>query len=78
MTLLLLVPVWLLLMALVAGLCKSARSGDADLRFAQDLSLHSLRVEAEASFAAADLRVRSDANSEGSLARERDGVGIAA
>ena len=67
--LLLLVAGWLLLMALVAGLCRSARSGDADLRFAQDLP----------SFAAADLlRVRLDAGGESRSARERGGVGVAA
>lgn len=51
MTLVLLVPAWLLLMVLLAGLCRSAQSGDADMRYAQALRL---RTQTAPGFAAED------------------------
>ena len=72
MTLLLIIPAWLLLMSLVAGLCMAARAGDVELRREQALSEQS-RWEPEISVMAGP-RARSTSSRE----KERSGVGVAA
>jgi hypothetical protein len=76
MTLLLIIPAWMLLMALVAGLCMSARTGDVELRREQVIA-ESLWEAAGADPVVAVIsqpRARSRAPRDG----ERPGVGVAA
>lgn len=81
MTFLLIIPVWILLMALVVGLCAAARVGDKELR--NEIALaDSPSWGDHGSQTAVAVVARSGARTSVSrkagAARERTGVGVAA
>lgn len=80
MTFLLIIPAWILLMSLVAGLCMAARVGDRELRNEIALAERSPWGESESKTGVVSARpgARAATSRTSASARKRTGVGMAA
>ncbi len=81
MTFLLIIPIWILLMALIVGLCAAARGGDKELRNEIALAEHPSWDDRGAQTAVGIVArpgSRTSASRKAGSSRERTGVGVAA